>query len=118
MALELDDGGTFSGLVDPGLYGRVYFGALDEGFTPWIRGDLAIRNLIVWGDYDHELDTELGLEMSLGVTTFITDGLALEMGVPILVIEEDIDGDTDGYSPIFDGSDHVLTLKFGLAFFW
>lgn len=106
--------GPFRGSVDPGLYGRLYFGDLNEGITPWIRGDLSINNLIAWGPTDR--NSELGAILSLGATTFITDGVALEMSTPVMVIRDDANGDSEFVIPVID--DDQILLLFGLAFFW
>jgi hypothetical protein len=94
------NGESFSLLLDPGVYGRLYFGELGTGPTPYIHVDIMALNAVRTGAYDNEFlygpqDKEYTARLNAGLSVFMADNLALELEVLLAGYQDKVYDFTD-----------------------
>ena len=104
----------FSLSLDPGVYGRLYFTELGTGVTPWISANIVAEELVNIGLADFGQDVAFVSNLSLGLSMFLADHLALELELEIA--EFDFESDDDKFSSFIDSERLVFSM--GLAFYY
>jgi hypothetical protein len=105
---------SFSFALNPGMYGRYYFSELGTGVTPWLGVSAIALNAVQTGYYDDDDDTIFLGVISTGMSTFISDHLALEF--ELFLGAYATDGTDEGWADITDLEAFLISV--GLSFYY